>query len=105
MEVGARYFLSMRIAFLGLGAIGAPMARHLASPPFALTVWNRTIEKARAFAAMQGNGVRIADTPAAAAQGADVVVTCFPTSRDVESVLSGPTGVLAGLAAGATLVD
>jgi 3-hydroxyisobutyrate dehydrogenase len=49
--------------------------------------------------------VRVAATPAEAARGRDFVVTCLPTSRDVESLLDGPDGLLAGLARGATLID
>jgi 3-hydroxyisobutyrate dehydrogenase len=94
---------SVRVAFLGLGAIGAPMARHLAGPPFDLTVWNRSAARARSFAAAAS--VRVAATPAEAARGRDFVVTCLPTSRDVESLLDGPDGLLAGLARGATLID
>lgn len=100
----------MHVAFLGLGAIGAPMARHLAAPPFHLSVWNRTPERADPFAAL---GARIARSPADAARGADVVVTCLPTSREVERLLdgapggevAGPDGLLAGLAPGSILVD
>jgi 3-hydroxyisobutyrate dehydrogenase len=91
------------VAFLGLGAIGAPMARHLANPATDLVVWNRTAERAASFAAAVG--VRQARTPAAAAAGASIVITCFPTSREVESVLDGPDGLLAGMAAGTVLVD
>lgn len=93
----------MQVAFLGLGAIGAPMARHLARAPFALAVWNRTAGKAEQFAA--DTGARLAATPADAARGAEVVVTCLPTSREVEALLDGPEGLLAGLTAGALLVD
>lgn len=93
----------MIVAFLGLGAIGAPMATHLAKGPFGLRVWNRSAEKAAAFAAAQG--CVQADTPASAALGADVVITCFPVSADVEALLDGAHGLLAGLASGATLVD
>src|ERR687885_2204763 len=91
------------IAFLGLGAIGAPMARHLADPPFELTVWNRTREKALDFA--RDVRARVAASPAEAARGAQFVVTCLPTSRDVERLLDGPEGLLAGFEHGATLVD
>ena len=91
------------VAFLGLGAIGAPMARHLAAPEFTLAVWNRTAAKAAEFAAR--HKARHASTPADAARGADVVVTCLPTSREVEALLDGPDGLLAGLQKGATLVD
>ncbi len=93
----------MIVAFLGLGAIGSPMARHLARGPFGLHVWNRTSAKAAAFAAE--HGVTHAATPAAAAAGADVVITCFPVSADVEALLDGSDGLLAGLARGSVLVD
>jgi len=92
-----------RVAFLGLGAIGTPMARHLAVPELDLVVWNRTRSKADAFAATAS--ARVADTPAQAAVGRDVVITCFPVSSDVESLLDGPTGLLATLAPGALLID
>lgn len=93
----------MNVSFLGLGAIGAPMARHLAKPPFSLSVWNRTAERARAFA--DQTPARVAATPADAARGADVVVTCLPTSREVESLLDGSDGLLAGLAPNALVID
>lgn len=89
-------------AFLGLGAIGAPMAARLASG-VPLTVWNRTRHRAEAFA--RAHGVRTAVTPREAAEGAAVVVTCLPTSREVEALLDGPDGLLAGLGAGALLID
>ena len=91
------------VAFLGLGAIGAPMARHLAAGPFRLAVWNRTRARAEAFG--RDTGARVAASPADAARGAEVVVTCLPVSADVEGLLDGPDGLLAGLARGATLVD
>jgi len=94
------------IAFLGLGAIGTPMARHLARSDWNLRVWNRTAERAVLFAkSLAAEKVTHVRTPAEAARGADVVITCFPVSRDVESLLDGPDGLLAGLASGATLVD
>jgi 3-hydroxyisobutyrate dehydrogenase len=92
-----------RVAFLGLGAIGTPMARHLATPPAGLAVWNRTAQRAEAFAA--ATGARAATSPADAARDATVVITCLPTSREVEALLGGPTGLLAGLTPGSTLVD
>jgi len=91
-----------RVAFLGLGAIGAPMARHVAEH-FDLAVWNRTAAKAGEFAA--ATGARAAGTPADAARGAVVVITCLPTSREVAALLDGPEGLLAGLAPGALFVD
>lgn len=91
------------VAFLGLGAIGTPMARHLVAPEFSLAVWNRTAAKAAAFASQ--HGVRHAASPADAARGADIVVTCLPTSKEVAALLDGPDGLLAGMAKGAVLVD
>ena len=95
--------MSMHTAFLGLGAIGSPMARHLAAKFPGTKVWNRTTAKAAAFAAT--HGAVHAATPADAARGADVVITCFPISRDVEALLDGPDGLLDGMAPGSTLVD
>lgn len=92
----------MRTAFLGLGAIGTPMAAHLARKG-PLTVWNRTLERAAEFA--RQHGAQAATTPREAAAGADVVVTCLPTSREVEALLDGPDGLLAGLQRGALLID
>jgi 3-hydroxyisobutyrate dehydrogenase len=91
------------VAFLGLGAIGAPMAAHLVPPATSLTVWNRTAKRAADFAAR--TGVAVAGTPAEAARAADIVITCFPISRDVGGVLDGPTGLLAGFRKDAVLVD
>jgi 3-hydroxyisobutyrate dehydrogenase len=92
----------MRVAFLGLGAIGAPMAAHLASRE-SLTVWNRTRARATDFAAR--HGARAAATPREAASGAEVVITCLPTSREVEALLDGPDGLEAGLRRGGLLID
>jgi 3-hydroxyisobutyrate dehydrogenase len=92
----------MRIAFLGLGAIGTPMARHVASR-HDLTVWNRTVSRAEDFVARHGG--RVAATAADAARGAAIVVTCLPTSREVEALLEGPDGLLAGMADGTLLLD
>lgn len=93
----------MNIAFLGLGAIGRPMAARVAASGLPLTVWNRTTSKAADFA--KQHGAQHAPTPAAAVRGAELVVTCMPTSQDVASLLDGPDGLLAGLATGATLID
>jgi 3-hydroxyisobutyrate dehydrogenase len=79
------------------------MARHLARPGHDLAVWNRTASKAEAFSA--DTGARLAATPAEAARDRDVVVTCLPVSRDVESLLGGADGLLATLQPGAVLVD
>lgn len=92
-----------RVAFLGLGAIGAPMARQLARR-FDLAVWNRTASRAVAFASTH-HGASQARTPAEAVAGRDIVVTCLPTSNEVEQILDGPTGLLAGLQRGALVID
>ncbi|MFN2563512.1 MAG: NAD(P)-dependent oxidoreductase [Gemmatimonadaceae bacterium] len=91
------------VAFVGLGAIGRPMARRVADAGFPLTVWNRTTEKAREFA--RAAGARCATTPAEAGRGADVVITCLSTSHDVEYLVGQPDGLLGGLQRGAVLVD
>jgi 3-hydroxyisobutyrate dehydrogenase len=92
------------VAFLGLGAIGRPMAARLAAAPdISLAVWNRTAERARAFCAE--TGARHAATAADATRGADVAITCFPVSADVDALLDGDDGLLAGLARGTALVD
>ena len=92
-----------RVAFLGLGAIGRPMARRVADAGFDLTVWNRTAARAGEFAA--ATGATAAATPADAVRSADVVLTCLPTSRDVAGLLDGPDGLLAALPRGALFVD
>lgn len=92
----------MRVAFLGLGAIGTPMAVHVAKR-HDLTVWNRTAARADAFAA--AHGATAAPTPREAARGAEVVITCLPTSREVEALLDGPDGLLAGLDKGTLFLD
>jgi len=94
------------VAFLGLGAIGRPMAHHLAAPGYSLAVWNRTEAKAASFkAGLTHAGVRLARTPADAARGAEVVITCLPTSVEVASLLEGPEGLLSAMTKGTVLVD
>ena len=88
------------VAFLGLGAIGAPMARRIAAAGFPLRVWNRTRERATPFAK---SGAAVAATAAEAVRDANVVVTCLSTSADVEEVLD--VGVFEALRAGMVLVD
>jgi len=91
------------VAFLGLGAIGRPMAARIAAAGHTLAVWNRTTERATSFAAE--HGARVASSPRDAAQGAAIVITCLPTSREVEQLLEGPDGLLAGLASGTIFLD
>lgn len=82
--------MSGSIAFLGLGLMGAPMARRLADAGVNLTVWNRSREKAAPF---EGKA-RIAETPADAARGADLVCLCLTDARAVEAVVFGPGGLV-----------
>ncbi|MDQ3080682.1 MAG: NAD(P)-dependent oxidoreductase [Gemmatimonadota bacterium] len=93
----------MRVSFVGLGAIGCPMAEHLAKPPFSLAVWNRTPEKSRAFALR--HRVAVAATPADAARHGEIVVMCLPSSVEVLEVLEGDDGIAAGLSNGSLLID
>lgn len=80
------------------------MAARLAhAPGVTLTVWNRSRDKSDAFA--REHGARAAASPADAARGAGVVITCFPVSADVASIIDGPEGLLAAMAPGAALVD
>jgi 3-hydroxyisobutyrate dehydrogenase len=92
----------VRVAFLGLGAMGAPMARNLLAAKVPLTVWNRTAARAQEFAEL---GARVAATPKEAAAQADVVLACLPTQEEVRDMLTRPDGILAGLAKGATFID
>src|SRR6185312_886217 len=93
-----------KVAFLGLGVMGYPMAGHLkVKGGHDVTVYNRTAAKAEAWA-KQFDG-RHASTPAAAAEGADFVFTCVGNDEDLRSVTIGKDGVLAGMKKGAILID
>jgi 3-hydroxyisobutyrate dehydrogenase len=81
------------------------MAKHLARDPFRLKVWNRTGDKAVSFAEETGGRALVTSTPAEAVRDAEVVITCFPTSRDVEAVLDEPHGVAAWLPLGCVFLD
>lgn len=74
-----------RVGFIGLGAIGTPMARHVAKA-FEAVVWNRTTEKARAFA--RAHGARAAAGVAELVHDCEVVITCLPTSKEVAEVIA-----------------
>jgi 3-hydroxyisobutyrate dehydrogenase len=92
----------VRIGFLGLGAIGRPIAGHLARA-HQLRVWNRTTARAESFA--KDTGAEVGATPRDAARDAEIVFTCLPNSPEVEAVLGGAEGLEGGLAAGSILVD
>jgi 3-hydroxyisobutyrate dehydrogenase len=92
-----------RVAFLGLGVMGYPMAGHLARAGHTVTVYNRTTAKAEAWAAAEGG--RFAATPREAAAGADFVFACVGNDDDLRAVTLGADGAFAGMAPGAVLVD
>lgn len=91
----------LNTAFLGLGSIGKPMAARIAAAGFPLTVWNRTGERAAAFA--REHQAKAAPSAADAVRAADVVITCMSTSSDVEGVLE--SGLWDALQAGSLFVD
>lgn len=90
----------MRVGFIGLGHIGAPMARALAAPPFELTVFDVVPE---ALAAFEG-AARLAATPAEVGRNAEIVGVCVRDDDQVRTVLGGPNGLLAGLGKGAIVL-
>ena len=92
-----------RIAFIGLGVMGAPIARHLANAGHALTVYNRTPAKAEAWSAAHGG--RVAGSPADAADGADAVFTCVGDDYDLEAATLGGSGVFRAMRRGALFAD
>ena len=98
---------SLKVAFLGLGVMGAPMASHLARAGHQVTVYNRTASKSIAWCASQTGaaGLNHAQTPRLAAQKADVVFCCVGNDDDLRSVTLGADGAFAGMEPGAIFVD
>lgn len=92
-----------KVAFLGLGVMGFPMAGHLARAGHQVTVYNRTAAKAKQWLAEFPG--RSEATPAAAAAGQDMVFICVGNDDDLRAVVSGPHGVLSAVSAGAVIVD
>ena len=92
-----------RIAFLGLGVMGAPIARHLSAAGHDVTVHNRNMDKAQAWVAAHGGSC--APTPAAAAGNADAVISCVGTDADLEQVMLGPDGAFRNMRVGALFID
>ena len=100
--------MSKRIAFLGLGVMGAPMAGHLARSGHKVTVYNRTADRAEAWRrkyAAEGLDVASAPAPAEAARGQDVVLTCVGNDDDLAEVVLGDAGALTAMAPGTLFVD
>lgn len=92
-----------KLAFLGLGVMGGPMAGHLQAKGHDVTVYNRTASKAQDWTSTYGGA--FAATPREAAQGADFVMACVGNDDDLRSVCLGPDGAFAGMAAGSVFVD
>ena len=92
-----------KIAFLGLGVMGFPMAGHLQSHGHEVTVYNRSNDKAQKWHAKHGG--QTAQTPKLAAQGSDFVISCVGNDDDLRSVFLGECGALAGMAKGAVYID
>ncbi|MGD9293621.1 MAG: NAD(P)-dependent oxidoreductase, partial [Roseobacter sp.] len=92
-----------KVAFLGLGVMGAPMAGHLQKAGHDVTVYNRTASKAEDWVKTYGG--KMALTPAKAAEGADFVMSCVGNDDDLRSVCLGEDGAFAGMAAGSIFVD
>ena len=92
-----------KVAFLGLGVMGYPMAGHLKAAGYDVTVYNRTAARADAWAAQHGG--KAAATPAEAAAGCTLVFSCVGNDDDVRQVILGPSGALAAMETGAILVD
>lgn len=91
-----------KVGFLGMGIMGQPMARNLLRAGYPVTVYNRTRSRAEALAP---EGARVADTPAACAQGQDIIISIVTDSPDVEAVLLGPSGAADGASRGAVIID
>jgi 3-hydroxyisobutyrate dehydrogenase len=92
-----------KVAFLGLGVMGFPMAGHLAAKGHAVTVYNRSAAKAAAWVAMHKGTA--AATPREAASGAEFVMACVGNDDDLAQVCTGPDGAFSGMAKGAVFVD
>lgn len=93
----------MKLAFIGLGNMGYPMAGHLATKGYDVTVYNRTTAKAQQWLTQYSG--QLSHSPQQAAQNADIVFTCVGNDDDLSSVVLGEQGLIHGLKAGAILVD
>lgn len=93
----------VKVAFIGLGVMGLPMAGHLAKAGHDVTVYNRSAQKAQSWVTEFGG--RSAATPREAATGAQIVLACVGNDDDLRSIVLGDNGAFAGMAAGATFID
>lgn len=92
-----------KIAFLGLGVMGFPMAGHLAKAGHEVSVYNRTQEKAHAW--VKSHGGRAGETPREAVENAEFVMCCVGNDDDLRSICLGPDGAFAGMSEGSRFVD
>jgi 3-hydroxyisobutyrate dehydrogenase-like beta-hydroxyacid dehydrogenase len=95
--------MSLKVGFIGLGTMGAPMARNLAKAGFDLAITTRTVDKARSLA--QDIGARACDSPEELVRLCDVVVSCLPDAPEVEEVHLGAKGTIRGARRGTVVVD
>jgi 3-hydroxyisobutyrate dehydrogenase len=91
------------VTFLGLGVMGFPMAGYLAKAGHTVTVYNRTVSKANSWVDTHGGSA--AETPAKAAEGADVVLACVGNDNDLRSVVLGPDGAFSSMPSGSLFID
>src|SRR5690242_18507491 len=94
---------SRKLAFIGLGVMGGPMAGHLAKAGHAVTVYNRTAARAEKWVATHGG--RAFSTPREAAEGAEIVFACVGNDDDLRQITTGPDGAFAGMSKGSIFVD
>ena len=96
----------INVSFLGLGVMGGAIARHIGQAGHRLTIYNRSPDRAARWQeANPGLAARVAATPAEAAEGADVVLTCVGNDDDLADVVLGPGGVFSAIRRGATFID
>lgn len=95
--------MGKKVAFLGLGVMGYPMAGYLAKAGHYVTVYNRTASKAEKW--VQEHGGQLAQTPAAAAEGAEVVAACVGNDDDLRAVVLGADGAFSSMGSGSTFID
>ncbi|WP_281288791.1 NAD(P)-dependent oxidoreductase [Phaeobacter marinintestinus] len=101
--IAKRNFEMAKVAFLGLGVMGYPMAGHLKAAGHDVCVFNRTAAKAEKWVEEHGGSMGV--TPAEAAKGADFVMSCVGNDDDLRAVCTGPDGAFAGMDSGTIFVD
>ena len=94
--------MTIKVGFIGLGIMGQPMAQNIVKGGYALTVYNRSSEKATPFG---DAGAAVASIPKAVAEASDVIILMLAGPEAIDAVLDGPEGLMAGMQAGQTLVN